>query len=334
MKLEKKPLSGSTQNYIPPLVSKLLERIAEEPFGQIALYGFSDAMMWLTRLLREQGRTPLLCDWRDRYIGYDCSGLRVGHIKDIHDRKDTLLVACPDDHSELMSGVRYLIDNRYDAIPVIYQLVEPHDPVSQESPFREIAARARSRAISMISDDKLFNLIQYVRLTSHLEGALVEFGTYKGGSAAFIVEAANHYGKKPIMIFDSYEGIPKSKYGLDHRWTSTFSNNSYAQVRDAFKDCENVSVIKGNVMETCAQVKGPVAFCHIAIDTLEASERLLNHIWPLVLPEGIVVVDDYGSFPNCVPLTVMTDKFCETRPEVFKYLTQWTGVFLMKRPKA
>ncbi|MEQ1772373.1 MAG: TylF/MycF/NovP-related O-methyltransferase [Burkholderiales bacterium] len=331
IKLDKNPLSLTTEHYIPELVRKLLLRIEAESFTNIALYGFSEPMKWLYRLLRERGGKSKLYDWRNDLVGYDCGGGIVEHVSKIKDAKDTLLVVCVDNHDAIKAGIRYLIDNHYDSLPAIYELTEPHDPFTLEHPFRGIRERARARAISMISDEKLFNLAQYIGLTAHIEGTVVEFGSFQGGSSAVIIEAVNHFGKKPVMIFDSYEGIPKSRYGLDHRWQMTFSNNSYAQVKNAFKDCDNVQVIKGNVIDTMKMVKAPVTFCHIAIDTLEACEAALNAIWPMLAPEGIIVVDDYGSYPNCIPLTVMTDKFCEGKLEAFKFLTQWTGVFIMKR---
>lgn len=331
VKLDKNPLALTTEHYLPEVVPKLLKRIEAEKFANIALYGFSEPMKWLYRLLRERDLQPRLYDWRQDFVGYDCGGGVVEHVEEIEGARDTLLVVCVDDPEAIKAGIRYLIENDYDSLPSIYELMEPHDPFAREQPFRGIRERARSRAISMVTDEKLFNLVQYIGLTAHIEGTVVEFGSYQGGSSAVIVEAVNHFGKKPVLIFDSYEGIPKSKYGLDHRWHMSFSNNSYAQVKNAFRDCENVQVVKGNVLDTMNMVKAPVTFCHVAIDTLEACEAALNTIWPILAPEGIIVVDDYGSYPNCIPLTVMTDKFCEGKSDAFKFLTQWTGVFIMKR---
>ncbi len=331
IKLDKNMVSQSTETYIPEIVRKILQRIEAESFSNIALFGFSEPMKWLYRLLRERGTATKLYDWREKFVGYDCGGGIVEHVSKVKNANDTLLVFCVDEHDLLKEGIAYLIDNQYDSLPAIYELIDPHEPFSREQPYKGIRERARSRAISMITDEKLFNLAQYIGQTAHIKGTVVEFGSFQGGSSAVIIEAVNHFGKKPVMIFDSYEGIPKSRYGLDHRWQLTFTNNSYSQVKDAFKDCENVQVIKGNVIDTMKMVKGPVTFCHIAIDTLEASQAALNLIWPMLAPEGIIVVDDYGSYPNCIPLTVITDKFFEGKQEAFVFKTEWSGIFIMKR---
>lgn len=331
MKQERSRRSVELAEHIPEIVTRLLRRIESDPHERIALLGFSEAMKWIYRLLAEAGRPPLLCDWRPEFVGYDCSGGTVVHIDRIRSLDDPLLVLCVDDVNAIKSGVRHLIENRFDDVATIYEVAEPYEPYDQEEPYRTIATRARARAQSMIADDKLFNLIQYIKCTTGIDGEVVEFGTFNGGSSAMIVEAVNHYGVRPVALLDSFEGIPRSRYGLDYRWTGSFSNNSYAEVKAAFSDCPHVRVIKGNFVETHKAITGRVSFCHIAVDTLEASHTLLDAVWPRLSPGGIIVVDDYGSFPNAIPLTVAADRFAESHPDAFAFLLHWTGMFLMKR---
>ncbi|HEY8164592.1 MAG TPA: TylF/MycF/NovP-related O-methyltransferase [Gemmatimonadaceae bacterium] len=316
-------------DYIPAVVKRLMRRIDSEPSAKVALYGFSDNMKWLYRLLKESGRDPILCDWRPKYIAYDCGGKNLVSVDSLRD-DGTLLVVCVEEIHDMKASMRYLIDKQFNRMPVIYDRSEPHDPFHQEEPFRGIAQRARARARSMISDGQLFDLIQFIRATANVPGDVVEYGSLHGGSGAILVEAVNHYGKKLVWLFDSFAGIPKSKYGLDHRWDGSFSNNSYHEVRDAFSDCDNVRVVKGNITETFDSVKNPISFGYVASDTLESGELLLNFMWPKLSPGGIIAVCDYGSYPNCVPLTVMTDKFLEDKPNAFVFHTAHVGIFFMK----
>ena len=323
--------SRSINYYVPPLVGKLLARIEQERFSRIGLFGFSDAMKWLYRILREKGIQTELYDWRNDFVGYDCGGGVVRNVKEVNDATDILLVLCPDNVNQMRDAVSFLLDNKLTKTPVIYEATEGYNPFYQESPYKEIAAKAKARAISMIEDEKLHNLIQSIKGIAHVPGEVVEFGTFNGGSAAIIVEAVNHFGKKPVLLFDTFKGIPKSRYGLDHRWSGTFSNNSYAQVKNAFKDLDHVQVFDGPVAETHTKVKGPVSFCHIAIDTLESAELLINYIWPMLSPGGMISVDDYGSFPNCLPLTVITDRLLKDRKPAFMWHTvATTGFFAIK----
>ena len=190
---------------------------------------------------------------------------------------------------------------------------------------------ARARARSMISDAQLFDLIQFIRMVKDVPGDVVEYGSLHGGSGAILVEAVEHYGRKPVWLFDSFAGIPKSRYGLDHRWDGAFSNNSYKEVQAAFADRDNVKVVQGNITETYDAVKNPISFGYLASDTLESGELLLNFMWPRLSVGGIIAVCDYGSYPNCVPLTVITDKFLEDKKNAMVFHTARVGIFFMKR---
>lgn len=320
------------ESYVPEVVKRLVNRIYEEPFRSVALYGFGDNMKWLFRILRENGRDPILCDFRKEFVGYDCGGKNVVLVDELANADDILVVDCLEEISALKASMRHLIVNKLDKLPVIYDRTQQHDPFHQEEPFRTIAQKARARAISMISDEQLFDLIQMIRAVKDVPGDVVEYGSLHGGSGAILVEAVNHFGKKPVWLFDTFAGIPKSRYGLDHRWNGAFSNNSYAEVKNAFRDCEHVKVVQGNICDTYAQARGPVSFGYVASDTLETGELLLNHIWPRLSPGGIIAVCDYGSYPNCIPLTVMTDMFLEDKENALVFHTARVGIFFMKRP--
>jgi len=319
------------EDYIPSIVKRLLQRIQIESFSFVALYGFSDNMKWLFRLLRERGYDPILCDWREQFVEYDCGGKSLVPISTLNGDPNTLVVVCVEEIHDMKAAMWHLIEKNMNQLPVIYDRAESHSPFHQEQPFKGISERAKARAQSMISDAQLFDLIQFIRLTSDVPGDVVEFGSLHGGSGAIIVEAVNYYGKKPVWLFDSFAGIPKSKYGLDHRWDGTFSNNSFKEVHNAFKDCDNVKVVQGNICETYEVIKNPISFGYVASDTLESGEILLNFIWSKLSPGGIITICDYGSYPNCLPLTVMTDKFFENRVDAFIFHTGRVGIFIMKR---
>ena len=75
----------------------------------------------------------------------------------------------------------------------------------------------------------------------------------------------------------------------------------------------------------------PLSFGYLASDTLESGELLLNYMWPKLSPGGILAVCDYGSYPNCVPLTVACDRFFEGRKDALTYYPDNYGIFAIKR---
>ncbi len=39
---------------------------------------------------------------------------------------------------------------------------------------------------------------------------------------------------------------------------------------------------------------GDIAFAHVDINTAAATTRVLDYVWPRIVPGGAVVLDDYG----------------------------------------
>ena len=185
----------------------------------------------------------------------------------------------------------------------------------------------------MITDDQLFDLIQFIEQTSEVEGDIVEFGSLHGGSGAVIAEAVNYFTpNKKVWLFDTFEGIPKSKIGLDYHWDNSFMNNSYMEVSEAFKDLDNVEVIKGDLNQTYLKVKNKISFGYIASDTYESGILLLEFIWNKLNRGGIISICDYGSFPNCYPITVAVDRFVKNKKnEIFVFRPANLGFYILKK---
>jgi hypothetical protein len=319
------------EDYYPKVALRLLNRILKIKPKKVVLLGFSDNMKWLLRLLQENGVTPLLTDWREKFLNYDCGDHKIISVTELDDDSDALLVVCVEEINELKNGINFIFNMAKHKIRVIYDRTDSNLPFRQEEPFKGISDRARKRAISMISDAQLFDLIQYVSQTKNIQGDVVEYGSLYGGSGAVIAEAVKHFGEKPVWLFDTFSGIPESRYGLDFHWNGSFSDNSFAAVKDAFSDMNNVKVIKGNICETYDQVTNPISFGYLASDTLESGEILINFMWSKLSPGGIICVCDYGSFPNAIPLTVYLDQFTKKVSEqALIFRNERCGIFIMK----
>ncbi len=319
------------EQYVPAVVRRMHKRILKKSFKKLILFGFSVNMKWLFRIFSQQGYSTILCDWRDDFISYDCGGQNLISIDKIDKLEDALIVVCPTEIHDMKSSIEYLMVEKFRHIPVIYDRQEIYNPFEQQQPYKGIVERAKERATSMLSNDQLFDLIQFIDMTKNVVGDVVEYGALYGGSGSIIAEAVKHFGEKPVWLFDSFSGIPKSKYGLDDCWEGSFSDNSYKEVANAFTDMDNVKIVKGNILETYAQVLNPISFGYIASDTLEAGEVLLNFIWPKLSLGGIISICDYGSFPNAMPLTVYTDKFIRDKQNVLVFYPYQCGIVIMKK---
>jgi len=320
------------ENHYPKVTVRLLNKILRISPEKVVLCGFSNNMKWLLRLLQERSITPMLADWREKYIGYDCGGHTLASLETIKDAQDTLLVVCVEEINQLKDGIKFLYHLGKNRIRVVYDRTDPNIPFRQEEPYRSISEKACARATSMISDPQLFDLIQFIDQTKHIPGDVFEYGSLHGGSGAVIAEAVKFFGEKPVWLFDTFDGIPDSKYGLDYHWNGSFSDNSFSHVKDIFSDMENVTVVKGNICDTYNTVSdNRISFGYLASDTLESGEILMNYMWPKLSPGGIIAVCDYGSYPNAIPLTVYLDEFIkDISSEAFIFRVERVGIYIMK----
>ena len=329
-KTNEKPMI--VEDYYPEVTIRLLEKILKINSDKVILFGFSENMKWLFRLLMERSITPILADWRPEYTSYDCGGQTLINIQEVEDTANTLLVVCIDEINTLKKAINFLHDLGKNKIKVIYDKSNGNLPLREEEPYKTIFEKAYSRCPSISSDEQLFYLIQCIEQTKNVAGDIMEFGTYSGGSGAIMAEASKVFGNKNIWLFDTFSGIPASKYGLDFHWSGSFSNNSFLQVKNAFSDMKNVNVVKGNICETHDKVfDGPISFGYLGSDTLETGEILMEYMWSKLSPGGIIVVADYGSFPNAIPLTFYVDKFLrKIDSKAFVFKTNNLGIYIMK----
>ncbi len=321
------------EDYIPNVVKRFFKKINTEKFNKIVLLGFSDNMKWLNTILKKNELDFRLADWRSEFLEYDCGGDKLTSILDIDDSDATLVIVCNEKINEIKDAINFIIDNHLMKFKYLFDNYIDNDPFNHESPYMEIAFKAKSRAISMISNDQLFDLIQFIEQTSEVEGDIVEFGSLHGGSGAVIAEAVNYFSpQKKVLLFDTFKGIPKPKYGLDYHWGDSFMNNSFMEVSKAFSDLKNVDVIQGNLNQTHVKVENRISFGYIASDTYESGILLLDYLWNKLNKGGIIAICDYGSFPNCYPITVAVDRFLkEKKNEVFVYRPSKLGIFILKK---
>lgn len=320
----------SKNDYIPEVVKRLKKIIDKEIERDVILFGFSENMKWLSRLLKEDNRSYNLADWRESFINYFCSDEKVDDINKFNPSDNQLIVFCPEEIHIMKEGMYFLMRSDFKFVPTIYERHRLHSPYHEEEPYKSIKENAIKRAKSMLSDTQLFDLIQLVKLTKSVEGCIVEYGCMHGGSSAMLLEASNFYGSRNLHIYDTFTGIPKSKYGLDFFWKNAFSNNSYSEVKKAFSDCSNVYIHKGNILETHKNINEPISFAYLASDTLESGEVLLEYVWKYLSIGGVLAVCDYGSYPNCIPLTMITDEFLKIKKNAFAFKTERLGIYIMK----
>jgi hypothetical protein len=145
----------------------------------------------------------------------------------------------------------------------------------------------------------------------HLQGDFVECGVWRGGMSAAIAEIL---GKDRLVhLYDSFMGLPEAKE-IDGpaalSWqrdtsSSNFYNNCCAEecfVEQAMSlACHSNYVLhKGWFKETLLeQLPERIAILHLDADWYDSTMTCLRYLFPKVIDQGIIIIDDYGTWDGC-----------------------------------
>lgn len=163
---------------------------------------------------------------------------------------------------------------------------------------------------------------EFFRQTVELPGDIVELGVYRGASLmswANFLEVRNMGDRhKKVVGFDNFQGFGEldEKDGAaipDQAKQSGGFNSSVFE--DALKDAINIfdndrfipykpriHLVKGDIEKTIPDYveKNPgmrISLLHFDADLYRPTLIGLKHLWPLVVPGGIVLFDEYGIPP-------------------------------------
>lgn len=165
-----------------------------------------------------------------------------------------------------------------------------------------------------------------------IKGAFVECGTWRGGALSFWASAFLRNGgnpaEHPIYGFDSFEGMPAITVE-DGSWAAEMLHGKPIdqlptdQLQGALKPhamnaagedvcraivaasgfpAQHTNIVKGWFQDSLPQWQpriGPIAVLRLDGDWYESTRACLDNLYDLVVPGGVVIIDDYGYFVGC-----------------------------------
>lgn len=153
--------------------------------------------------------------------------------------------------------------------------------------------------VSLVSPDRLDVLWRTAQECAPLGGGMVEVGVYRGGSALLLRHAVPDC---PLTLFDTFDGHPEHDGTNDtaEHPAGKFNDTNIGLVELLFVGTDNPPVIvPGRFPDSLATRSiGPVFFAHVDVDIYESTRDSFEALWPLLLPGGAIVCDDYG-FAEC-----------------------------------
>jgi hypothetical protein len=176
---------------------------------------------------------------------------------------------------------------------------------------------------------KLLAHYELYQRAQRVAGAFVECGIFKGSSLArfamfrHLLESEE---TRALIGFDIFGKFPETECDADKDRRERFIKSagdesiSVEQLQKVLADkgcAQNVTLVVGDICHTVPAfiAEHPelrIALLHVDVDILEPSQVVMNTLAPLVVPGGVIVLDDYGIFPGA---TRAVDEFMVGRSE-------------------
>lgn len=144
---------------------------------------------------------------------------------------------------------------------------------------------------SLVSKADRHDLIELAH-QSPLGGCFVEVGVYKGGTAWYLAKVAKRRNV-PLYLYDTFQGIPVSDE-RDQHLVGDFNDTDVEAVKFSVP---YGTFCVGFFPDTFVPVD-KVSFVHCDCDQYQTTKDVLNIFYPLLVPGGIIVVDDYFSLQS------------------------------------
>src|SRR5262245_12660648 len=84
-----------------------------------------------------------------------------------------------------------------------------------------------------------------------VEGAVAEFGCHRGHTAIQLLQVLAASGDhSPVLLFDSFSGVPHSSHPSDRHWRAGALTASFEEVSARFAQYPNVALVRGYFADT------------------------------------------------------------------------------------
>ena len=195
----------------------------------------------------------------------------------------------------------------------------PSDETVIDEEFGDIYQKCRP--YTMTSKERMYALYKAVRYVTetNIQGDFVECGIWKGGSAMIIALTLLGMNRtdKTIYLYDTFEGMPfdpgTNDYSLKNKKSASSELKKQSREKSDSIWCvapleevrtrllqtgypkEKIVFIKGKVEDTIPKTT-PASISLLRLDTdwYESTKHELLHLFPLLLRNGVLIIDDYG----------------------------------------
>jgi O-methyltransferase len=170
----------------------------------------------------------------------------------------------------------------------------------------------------------LWDLCQKV-LEQNVPGVFVECGVWRGGSAAIMgLAAQNRSPIRPLHLFDSFEGLPEPGPEDGAKAVEYSGGRSSGKLVSISKCQAGLELVRtflfqqiglnpkdvvfhagwfSDTIPAAARQVGPIAILRLDGDWYASTQVCLEHLYPMLSPGGVVIMDDYYCWEGCKKAT-------------------------------
>lgn len=144
--------------------------------------------------------------------------------------------------------------------------------------------------------NSLIHIFQCLKNSARLgvEGIVVEFGMFKGGTTMLMSRFIEGLGKRwKVYGFDSFNGFPPPRSPLDMYNHPDCVFLDEPLVRRMFEG-RNVEIVSGDVVQTVAKIKGkPIVLAFVDTDNFTSANAALDIVQDQVSVGGAIIFDHF-----------------------------------------
>ena len=219
---------------------------------------------------------------------------------------------------------------------------------------QELAAMEKVKGLTATGPGRMVGLIDAVKHISanRIEGAFVECGVWRGGSsmlaALTLIELGDTH--RDLLLFDTFEGMSpptdkdvtfdgtkaqdlldtsERREELDNYWCIGSVENVQRNMLSTGYPKGKVHLIKGKVEDTIPQhAPERIALLRLDTDWYESTRHELEHLYPRLAPNGVLIIDDYGHWVGAKQ--AVDEYFATQKLKPFLSRLDYTGRLVIK----
>ena len=132
---------------------------------------------------------------------------------------------------------------------------------------------------------------------------MAEFGVWEGRTSYEMIKFLEvHRIPKTVHLFDTFTGLPalaEQDYDAHGACSGTYRPGLYGSpehaVRELLQDCQQFAIHAGLFVQTGKDFETPLCFAHIDADLYEGTRDAIQICERVMVPGGVIVIDDYGT---------------------------------------